>query len=75
MKPVIDRVGYILISLAVIFYVIIPLPYYVYIIAYNVVFPPEYRFAVWISQGLGILVTFAFTAYQTRRKRQETQTK
>jgi len=68
LKPRIDRIGWILISLSVIFYFIIPLPYYVYTFSNHVYSIPYSRFIVWVSQGLGILSAIAFGAYQIHRE-------
>jgi len=69
MKPLLDRIGLILVSLAVTFSIIIPLPYYAYTYFNNVYFIPYWTFIVWIIRGLGILALLAFGVYQLRRNR------
>jgi len=67
LSPRIDRLGWILIALAVIFFFIIPLPYYIYIFN-NGDSVHEWGFIVWVFEGLGILMTFAFFVHQSSRK-------
>jgi peptidoglycan/LPS O-acetylase OafA/YrhL len=73
LSPRIDRLGWILIALAITFYFVIPLPYYIATLNNSNSFP-EWHFIVWVMQGLGIVMAFAFTIHQSNRKK-DTETK
>ena len=68
LSPRIDRLGWFLITLAVTFFFIIPLPYFIYIFN-NGNSVQEWGLIVWVFEGLGILMVFAFFVHQTNRKK------